>query len=113
MNTFLSVFAMAGPSGGQQGGGSAMGMLLPIILMFVIMYFLLFRPQAKKQKEMRKMLESLQSGDQIMTIGGIFGTIVGFDKKDQIAIVKIADNVKIRVTRSSIARKVTSEETGN
>jgi len=90
-----------------------MGMLLPIILMFVIMYFLLFRPQAKKQKEMRKMLESLQSGDQVMTIGGIFGTIVGFDKKDQIAILKIADNVKIRVTRSSIARKVTSEETGN
>jgi len=112
MKSLLSIFAMAGPGGGGQQG-SAMGMLLPIILMFVIMYFLLFRPQAKKQKELRKMLESLQAGDQVMTIGGIFGTIVGFDKKDQVAILKIADNVKIRVTRSSIARKVTGDETGN
>jgi preprotein translocase subunit YajC len=112
MKTLLSIFAMAGSGqGGQQG--NTLGMLLPIVVMFVIMYFLLFRPQAKKQKEMRKMLESLQSGDPVMTIGGIFGTIVGFDKKDQIVILKIADNVKIRITRSSIAHKVTGEESGS
>ncbi len=109
MKTLLSVFAMAG--GGQTGGsGGTVGMLLPIVVMFVIMYFLLFRPQAKKQKEMRKMLDSLQSGDQVMTIGGIIGTIAGIDDKKQIVILKIADNVKIRVTRSAIARKVTGEE---
>ena len=111
MKTLISIFAMAGPSQSGQGGNT-MGMLLPIILMFVIMYFLLFRPQAKKQKEMRKMLDSLQSGDQVMTIGGVYGTIVGFDKKEQVAILKVADNVKIRVIRSSISRKVTSDETG-
>ncbi len=112
MTTSFTLVAMAGPSQGG-GQGSAMGMLLPIIVMFVIMYFLLFRPQAKKQKEMRKMLDALQNGDQVMTVGGIYGSIVGFDKKDQIVILKIADNVKIRITRSSIARKVTSDESGN
>lgn len=109
MKTLLSVFAMAG-TGQASGSGGTVGMLLPIVVMFVIMYFLLFRPQAKKQKEMRKMLESLQSGDQVMTIGGIVGTIAGIDDKKQIVILKIADNVKIRVTRSAIARKLTGEE---
>lgn len=111
MTTTFTLLAMAGPSSGG-GQGNAMGMLLPIVVMFVIMYFLLFRPQAKKQKDMRKMLDALQTGDQVMTIGGMFGSIVGFDKKDQVVILKVSDTVKIRITRSSIARKVTSEESG-
>ncbi len=110
---FMFVLAMAGSS--QQGGqgGNPIGALLPIILIFGIMYLLIFRPQAKKQKEHKKMLESVEKGDNIVTIGGIYGTVVGLKKDNTVMIVKIADNVKVEMTRSSIARKIVAEEEKN
>jgi preprotein translocase subunit YajC len=85
-------------------------MWMPIILIFVIMYFLILRPQAKRQKEQQKMLESLQKGDEVITAGGIYGTIVGMKEKDTILIVEVDKNVKLSVARSSIARKVVPPE---
>ncbi|MBN2356055.1 preprotein translocase subunit YajC [candidate division KSB1 bacterium] len=105
----MQFLAMAG-SGQQQGGGSAMGFFLPIILIFVIMYFLMFRPQAKKQKEMRKMLDALQKGDRVITIGGILGVVVGLREKDNIVILKVSDSVKIEITKSAVARKLVEGE---
>jgi preprotein translocase subunit YajC len=94
-------------SGGQEGQpGSMWGMMLPLILIFAIMYLLILRPQAKRQKEHQKMLTSLEKGDRIMTAGGIYGTIVGVKEKDNILIVKVADNVKLEVARTSVARKL-------
>ena len=93
----------------QSGSGPSSNSLLtwmPFILIFIIMYFLILRPQAKRQKEHQKMLTSLQKGDNVVTAGGIHGTIVGIKEKEQIVIVKIADNVKVEVARNSIGRKL-------
>jgi len=95
-----------GAQGNAPGGGSpsTMGLWLPIILIFAIMYFLIFRPQAKKQKEQKLMIEALKKGDKIITVGGIHGEIVGIREKDGVLIVKIADNTKIELVRSSVAK---------
>lgn len=87
-------------------GGSAFMAFLPFILIFVIIYFLMIRPQTKKQKETKMMIESLQKGDEVVTVGGIYGTIAGIKEKEGILILKIADNVKVNVSRASVARKV-------
>ena len=84
-------------------------MLMPLILIFAIMYLLVFRPQARKQRDQRKMLDSLDKGDQILTAGGLYGTIVGI-KKEHILIVKVADNVKLEISRTAIAQKIVPEE---
>ena len=106
MNSVMLVLAMAASSGEKSGGStSTMGFFLPIILIFAIMYFLMFRPQAKKQKEMAQMLSTLQKGDRIVTIGGIYGVVQGIKEKENIIVLKIADNVKIEVNKSAIARK--------
>ena len=105
--------AMSGGGGGS-GGGSGFMALLPIILMFAIIYFLLLRPQQKRQRQQQTMLEALKKNDRIVTAGGIFGTIVGMKEKQNIIVLRIADSVKIEVTKSSVARivqKGESEET--
>ncbi len=89
------------------GQPSSLMMWAPIVLIFVIMYFLILRPQAKRQKEHQAMLNALQKGDDVVTAGGIYGTIVGVKEKEQTLIVKIADNVKVEIARSGIARKLT------
>jgi preprotein translocase subunit YajC len=91
-------------------GANPLAMWMPIILIFVIMYFLILRPQAKRQKEHQKMLETLQKGDEVVTAGGIYGTIVGMKEKDTVVIVEVDKNVKLSVARSSIARKVVQPE---
>ena len=72
----------------------------PIILMVIIFYFLLYRPQKKAQEARNKMLDSLKVGNRVITIGGIFGTIVSLT--GEIVCLKIADNVEIEVSRNAI-----------
>jgi len=103
-------FIMLLQNGANQSGGSPLAMWLPIILIFVVMYFLILRPQAKRQKEHQRMLASLEKGDRVVTAGGIHGTIVGIKEKEQSLYVKIADNVKVEVSRSSIGRKLEKSE---
>jgi preprotein translocase subunit YajC len=86
-----------------------MGKWLPIIAIFAIMYFLIFRPQAKKQKEQRLMIDSLKKGDKVITVGGIYGLIVGVKEKEGTIIVKIAENTKIELARASVAKVIGSE----
>ena len=105
----LMFLAMGAPQGGSGGGGSTMGMWLPIIAIFAIMYFLIFRPQAKKQKQQRLMIDSLKKGDKVVTTGGIFGQIVGVKEKEGTIIVKVAENTKIEMSRASIAKVIGSE----
>jgi preprotein translocase subunit YajC len=93
-------YAMGTGAEGAQGGGG-FGALVPLILMFVIFYFLLIRPQQKKQKEHRKMIENLQKGDQILTTGGIYGRITGIT--DNVLTVEIAEKVRVKVARGNIA----------
>ena len=87
-----------GAAGGQQGG---FGAFIPLILMFVIFYFLLIRPQQKKTKEHRQMIESLKKGDRIVTTGGIHGRITGMS--DTTLTVEIADKVRVKVNRGNVA----------
>ena len=75
--------------------------LMPLILMFVVFYFLLIRPQQKKQKEHRRMLSELKKNDEVVTSGGIHGTIVNI--KDKTYSLRVDDNVKIEVSKSAIA----------
>lgn len=75
--------------------------LLPIILIFVIFYFLLIRPQKKQQDLHKKMIASLKKNDEVITAGGIHGTIMNV--KDHSVTLKVDDNVKVEVQKSSIA----------
>jgi preprotein translocase subunit YajC len=83
-------------------------MLIPFIAMFAIFYFLLIRPQQKKQRELRQMLQNLKRGDRVVTSGGIYGTIVKI--RNDIIHLEIADQVRIRVNKSSIADLVRETE---
>jgi len=80
--------------------GSGIASLAPLVLIMVIFYFLLIRPQQKKLKQQRALIESLKKGDQIITGGGLYGKIT--DVKDDILKVDIADGVRIKVKRDSI-----------
>ncbi len=73
---------------------------MPIILMVLIFYFLLYRPQKKAQEARTQMLNALKVGNRVITVGGIFGTIVSLG--DEVVRLKIAENVEIEVARSAI-----------
>lgn len=96
---------------GQQAAapqGSAMGMLFPLAIFAVIFYFFILRPQKKRQKAQNELLSSLGRGDQVVTIGGFFGTIR--DVKDDSLIVEIADGVKVKILKSAVATKRTQSQ---
>ena len=99
------ILLMGAPPGGQSQG-NPFALWLPIILIFAIMYFLIFRPQAKKQKQQRLMIDALKKGDKIVTSGGIYGVIAGIKEKEGTIIVKIDDNTKIEMVKSSVAQIV-------
>lgn len=80
--------------------------LVPIILIFVIFWLLLIRPQQKKQKAHQKLLTQLRKGDRVVTNGGMFGVISSLNDEKNIVVLKIAENTKIEILKSSIAGKV-------
>jgi len=90
--------AYAQAAGGAQGGDTLMG-LLPIILMFVILYFLMIRPQMKKAKEHKSMLEALQKGDEVVAVG-ILGRIEKIS--DNYVSLEIASDTTIQVQKQAI-----------
>jgi preprotein translocase subunit YajC len=94
-------FAMGAPGGGGGGGVSQITSFLPIILIFVIFYFLLIRPQQKRTKEHRALLDSLKVGDNVLTSGGIYGRVTGL--RDNVVTIEISDKVRVKVNRGHIA----------
>ena len=97
--------AYAGALGdGGFGGAGGYQALIPLLLMFAVFYFILIRPQQKKQKSQREMLQNLKTGDQVITSGGLYGTIVAID--EQKITLRIAENVKVEVGRSFVASRV-------
>ena len=96
--------AAAGEAAEMTAGQTALSYVftfLPIILMFVIFYFLLIRPQRKKDKKVKEMLDALKPGDRICTIGGIYGTITGI-RDDTITLSVGRDNLSMVVARWAI-----------
>lgn len=100
--------AFAQAAGGA-GAGSALAQFLPLILIFGIMYFLLIRPQQKKLKDHRAMVEALRRGDQVLTQGGIIGKVTHVGD-DGVVQVEIADGVKVKVLRSTISQVMSKTE---
>ena len=80
--------------------GSGIGQFIPLILIFVIFYFFLIRPQQKKVKEHKAMVEALKKGDKVVTSGGITGTITRVIDNDKVE-VEIAENVKVEIVKST------------
>lgn len=85
---------------------------VPLILIFAIMYFLLIRPQQKKVKEHQKMVEALRRGDQVVTQGGLIGKVSKV-KDDNEVEVELAENVKVRVVKTTIAQVLSKTEPAN
>lgn len=77
--------------------------MLPIVMIIGVFYFLIIRPQSKKLKEHQTMLSEVTKGDQVITSGGIFGTVARVEKDNNIIFVEIADKVKIKVRQDAIA----------
>jgi preprotein translocase subunit YajC len=90
------------PAYAQASGGGDAGFIsfLPIILMFVLLYFLMIRPQMKRAKETKAMIEALQKGDEVVTAGGVVGRISKLG--DQYVTLEIAPNTEIVVQRSAV-----------
>jgi preprotein translocase subunit YajC len=89
------------PGGGSTGGFGDWGFMITMGVIFVIFYFLLIRPQQKKQKELKALLDNLAYGDTVMTSGGIHGKITGL--ADAVVTLEIADKVRIKISRSAVA----------
>ncbi len=89
--------------------GSGIAQFIPLILIFVIFYFFLIRPQQKRVKDHKLMVENLKRGDEIITSGGIIGTIEKIMEDDRIEVI-ISDNVKVQIIRSTITSLLKKEE---
>ena len=87
---------------GSAPGGSDLMTFLPMIAIFVVFYFLLIRPQQKKAKEAKAMLEALQKGDEVVTAGGLLGKVSKLT--DQYATIEIAPNTEITVQRQAVSQ---------
>lgn len=97
---------LAQDSGGQS---SLVGLALPV-LMIVGFYFLLIRPQRNRQRAQRALLASLEVGDEVMTTGGIFGTIIEIDEDEGVVVVEIAPGTRVRMLRQGIAQRFVEED---
>ncbi|NKB24097.1 MAG: preprotein translocase subunit YajC [Kiritimatiellae bacterium] len=105
----LITFAMAaspGEGGTTKGPGFMLGW---VAIMFAIMYFILFRPQQRKEKERRSLLKAIKTGDRVVFSGGIIGSIANV--KDKTFTIKVADKVKIEVSRGAVTQVLDKDET--
>lgn len=107
MPMWMPLMTGAPPSGGQQSNPFLV--MLPMVAVFVIFWLLIIRPQQKRQREHQKMIDALKNGDEVLTSGGIIGTVVGTKEEGGVSIVviKIAENTKIEVARSYIQQVLT------
>ena len=100
-----NAYAMAGSAEHQAGGG--MEGIIMLVIMFAIFYLLLIRPQQKRAKQHKQLVENLKSGDQVVTAGGIHGKIVAV--QDDIITLEVASNVRIKINRPSIVGTKTDQ----
>ena len=101
---FGLAFAMGGAPGGPGGAGGGMAafqQIIPLVFMFAIFYFLLIRPQQKKAKEHKALLEAMKKGDNVITAGGVHGKVTAVE--NELVTLEIANNVNIKITKSHIA----------
>jgi preprotein translocase subunit YajC len=92
--------AQTAPAAATGGAESTLFSLLPLVLMFVVLYFIMIRPQMKKQKEHRAMVEALAKGDEVVIAGGVLGRVAKVG--DSYLSVEVANNVELQVQRVSV-----------
>ena len=98
-----SAFAQTAPAAAAEGGlmGSLTGML-PLVLMFVVLYFIMIRPQMKRQKEHRAMIDALAKGDEVVTAGDLLGKVANLS--EGYVQLEIASGVQVQVQRSAVTQ---------
>ena len=101
ISSAIAQTAPAAAPGGEGIMGSLTGML-PLLLMFVVLYFVMIRPQMKRQKETKAMLDALAKGDEVATAGGILGTITQIN--DSLVTLEVANGVEMQVQRFAVAQ---------
>ena len=112
LNTILPLLQAgsgAAPAGGMGGGSS---MLIFLLLMILIFYFFMIRPQQKKQKEIQNFRNSITRGQQIVTAGGIYGTVKSIDLAKNTVDIKIARDVVVTVEKTSVYKDMASTQQG-
>jgi preprotein translocase subunit YajC len=99
-----SAFAQTAPAAAAAGGDmqSSLMSMLPLVLMFVVLYFVMIRPQMKKQKEHRAMIDALAKGDEVVTAGGLLGKVTKLG--DGFVSVEIANGVEVQLQRSAVVQ---------
>ena len=95
-----SAFAQTAPAASTGGAESTLYSLLPLVLMFVVLYFIMIRPQMKKQKEHKSMIEALAKGDEVVIAGGLLGRVAKLG--DSFLNVEVANGVELQVQRSAV-----------
>ena len=93
----------------SSSGGSLLSLLFPLVLLGGVFYFLLLRPNRTRQRQQQTLLQSLQVGDEVMTAGGIFGTLKDIDEEDDIVTVEIAPGTDVRMLRRAISQRLVEE----
>ena len=94
--------APAAAAGGVESMFGSVGQLLPLVLMFVVLYFVMIRPQMKKQKEHRAMIDALAKGDEVATVGGVLGKVSKLT--DSYVSLEVATGVELQVQRSAVVQ---------
>lgn len=100
--TFLNIVAMAGGPAAQGAGGGLGGMMIPMLIIFGIMYFMMIRPQQRREKERKELINNVKSGDRVLFGGGILGTVTNV--KEGTLLIKVADGVKVEAARGSVTK---------
>ncbi len=110
----LPILPAMAPQPGADGAaaqGSGIGMFVYLGLMLLLLYFMLIRPQRRREKERRALLDAVKTGDRILFAGGLIGTVANV--KDKTLLVKLADNVKVEVARACVAQILTKDSNPN
>ena len=102
---FLLILLVAQACTTSEDGGGGFGGFLPLIIIMALLWLVLLRPQQRRAKNRREMLSKLEVGDEVLMSSGVYGRIASFD--EQTVLVDIADNVRVKVTRDSIAERIT------
>jgi preprotein translocase subunit YajC len=106
MMTHLAILALSGAA--PEGQSNSFLLFVPYILIFLVFYFMLIAPARKKQKRHSEMLQQIKNGDRVITNGGIHATVVGVS--EAVVQLRIADQVKIEVSRNAVAALQGGEE---
>lgn len=111
MTTLFSAFPllMAAPAASSEGAtGSMVTTFITFGLIILVFYFLIIRPQKKKEKETKEMIQAIKKGDKIVTIGGIRGTVLSV--KDDAVVIKVDDNAKIEFSKGAVSSVISKKE---